>query len=118
METKAGLFEPLLERAEHYSKTTLELVKLKALDKTADVLSAIASRILGGVVLAGFVVILSIAAALWLGEVTGKNYFGFLIVAAFYGLVGITLLASRSAIKARIYNSIIARNLTDGACKN
>ena len=57
METKAGLFEPLLERAEHYSKTTLKLVKLKVLDKTADILASIASGLLIGIVLGAFLLI-------------------------------------------------------------
>ncbi len=118
METKAGLFEPLLERAERYSKTTLKLVKLKVLDKTADVLASVVLRLLIGIVLGAFLLILSIAAALWLGEILGKSYYGFLMVAAFYGLVGIVCLASRSAIKTHIYHTIVARSLTDDQYKN
>ena len=37
MEDNAKLIESLLERAVEYGKTSLELVKLKALDKTSDV---------------------------------------------------------------------------------
>ena len=37
MEDKVNLLEPLLEKVEAYSKTSFELIRLKALDKTADV---------------------------------------------------------------------------------
>ena len=40
MEDNAKLFESLLERATEYGKTSYELVKLKALDKTSDVVSS------------------------------------------------------------------------------
>ena len=37
METNLSLIEPLLERAEQYSKTSIELIKLRLVDKTAAV---------------------------------------------------------------------------------
>ena len=37
--------ETLLQRAEDYSKTTIELFKLNAVDKSADVVSSLVSRI-------------------------------------------------------------------------
>ena len=42
MEDKANLLESLLERGEEYGKTSLELLKLKVLDKSSGVLSTIA----------------------------------------------------------------------------
>ncbi len=41
MEDNTRLLESLLERASEYVKTSLELVKLKALDKTTDVVSSL-----------------------------------------------------------------------------
>ena len=40
MEDKTNIFESLLERASDYGKTSYELVKLKAVDKTSDVVSS------------------------------------------------------------------------------
>ena len=111
MEAKANLIEPLLERAEQYSKTSFELLKLKSLDKTADVTSTLISRLLLIIVLSLFALTLNIAIALWLGDILGKNYYGFLVVASFYGLVGIILFFIHPLIKARINNSIIAQML-------
>jgi hypothetical protein len=40
MEENKKLIESLLEKATEYGKTSFELVKLKALDKTSDVVSS------------------------------------------------------------------------------
>jgi len=111
MEAKISFIEPLLQRAEEYGKTSLELLKLKSLDKTADVVSTLISRLLLVLVLSFFALILTIAIALWLGELLGKNYYGFLIMALFYGLIGIILFFNHQFIKSRVNNSIIAQLL-------
>ena len=107
METKTSIFDPLIEKAESYSKTSFELIKLKALDKTADVSSTLISRSLFALVVSFFAFTLNIAIALWLGDLLGKAYYGFLIVASCYALVGIILLIIHPFIKARVNNAII-----------
>jgi len=111
MEATASLIEPLLERAKQYSKTSFELLKLKSLYKTADVMSSLMSRLLLAIVLSLFALTLNIAIALWLGDLLGKNYYGFLVVASFYGFIGIILFFVHPLIKARVNNSIIAQML-------
>jgi len=111
METTSSLIEPLLERAEQFGKTNFELLKLKSLDKTADIASGLISHLLLSIVLFLFTVTLNIAAALWLGSLLGKNYYGFLVVASFYGLIAIILLFIHPVIKARVNNAIIAQIL-------
>jgi hypothetical protein len=107
METKTSLFDPLIEKAEIYSKTSFELIRLKALDKTADVSSTLISRSLLVLIISFFAFSLNIAIALWLGDMLGKAYYGFLIVASCYALAGITLLVIHPFIKARVNNAII-----------
>jgi hypothetical protein len=107
MEAKTSLIEPLIERAEQYAKTSFELLKLKSLEKTADVTSMLISRLVLAIVFSLFALTLNIAIALWLGDLLTKNYYGFLLVASFYGLIGIILLFIHPKIKARIKNSII-----------
>lgn len=43
MEDEASPIESLFERAETYSKTSINLLKLKAIDKTADIISNLIS---------------------------------------------------------------------------
>jgi hypothetical protein len=107
MESKTSFIEPLFERAETHAKTSLELLKLKALDKTADVTSTLISRSLFVIVISFFAFTLNIAIALWLGDLLGKAYYGFLIVAGCYALAGIILLIIHPFIKARANNAII-----------
>ena len=111
MKDRESLIEALLERTEQYSKSSFELLKLKSLDKTADVTSTLVSRFFLAMAISIFVLILNIGIALWLGEILGKNYYGFLLVAIFYGLVGLSLLLLHPKLKARISNSIISQVL-------
>ena len=109
MEAKTNLIEPLIASAEQYSRTSFELWKLKTLDKTADITSTLISRLLLAMTVSVFVLTLNIALALWLGDLLGKSYFGFLIVAFVYGITGIVLFCMHRSIKARINNSIITQ---------
>jgi hypothetical protein len=111
METKTSLLEPLLERAEQYSRTSLEMLKLKTVDKTADISSRLISRLSLAVVLLLCLLTLNIAGGLWLGSLLGKSYYGFLAVATFYGLAAIILLFIHPYIKDRVSNHIIKQML-------
>jgi hypothetical protein len=90
MEDK-NLFESLLERASEYGKTSYELVKLKAVDKTSDLVSSFLPRTLVFILIASFLLFLNLGLALWLGEVLGKVYYGFFVVAGFYVIAGIVI---------------------------
>jgi hypothetical protein len=84
METTANLIESLFEKAETYGKTTYELSKLKLLETTTMVVSSLVAKLSVIIMISMFVFVLSMAIALWLGELLGKFYYGFFIVAAFY----------------------------------
>jgi hypothetical protein len=111
MEPTISLIEPLLERAEMYAKTSIELLKLKSIHKTADITSTLISRLLLTIVLSLFALTLNIGVALWIGDLLEKAYFGFLVVAAFYALIGIILFFIHPIIKSRLNNSIIIQIL-------
>lgn len=91
METPASTIEILYERVEAYTKTTIELSKLKALNTTTHVTTTLISRLSVIIMLSLFALVMNIGIALWLGELLGKNYYGFFIVAAFYLVAGIVL---------------------------
>lgn len=109
MESRTSLIEPLLERIQEYSKTSLELFKLQALDKTAQVSSLLVSRSLLIVFLVLFSLTLNIGIALWLGDILGRNYFGFFLVASFYGLIAGVLVVLHPWIRERVSHSIITQ---------
>ena len=91
METPVTVVESIFEKVEAYVKTTIELTKLRAVSTTARVATSFISRLSTIVIFSIFVLVLSIGIALFLGEMLGKLYYGFFIVAAFYLLLGIVL---------------------------
>jgi hypothetical protein len=107
MEATQSIFEPLLARVEAYGKSSFDLIKLKSIDKTSNVLSTVISRLLLVIVGTVFFIILNIGIALWIGDVLDKSYYGFFIVAGFYGIVSIILYLAHASIKAGVGNSIV-----------
>jgi hypothetical protein len=91
METTANSIESLYERAEAYGKTTYELSKLKLLETSNTVITSLVARLSVILMISMFTFVMTIAIALWLGEILGKAYYGFFIVAGFYLVVGIVL---------------------------
>ncbi len=112
MEENPSIFETLLARAEEYSKTSLELIKLKAIDKVSDGASSAASKIAGLFFFLMFFILASVALSLWLGEVLGKTWYGFLIVAGFYGILfALLFFVKHNWLKKIVGNSIIKQLL-------
>lgn len=91
MEDNAKLIEKLLERAVEYGQTSFELLKLKALQKTSDVASSFALHSFFFALIASFMLFFNLGLAFWLGEVLGKIYYGFIVIAGFYGFILIVL---------------------------
>jgi len=116
METNATTNENLnmYEKAENYTKTSLELIKLKTVSATADVLSSLTSKIAVGAVVAFFTLFLNIGISLWIGKELGEYFYGFFIVALFYLIVAIVLLKTQhKLIKTPIGNMIVSSILKE-----
>lgn len=112
MEDKTTFLDPLLQKAEDYGKTTFELLKLKALDRTADTLSTLASRVFALLSILVFILLANIGLALWLGFLLGKAYFGFFCVAGFYALLGFVFyFLLHKWLKRNIGNTIVSKVL-------
>lgn len=91
MEGPVGSIEALFERIEVYGKTTLDLSKLKILEATIRVITALTARLSVILFMALFGLVFNLGIALWLGDILGKIYYGFFIVSGFYFLIGIIL---------------------------
>ena len=119
MKSIATPIELLFDRVEDYSKTTLELFKLKAIDKSADVVSSLVSRLTILLVVALFIIIINIGVALWLGEILGKSYYGFFVIGGLYALIAILLHAFRHPwLKTPVSDTIIMQMLKKEEEKN
>jgi len=112
MDEQSGLIESLIEKGEQYGKTTLELLKLKTLDKSADVVSNLVSWLIVFIFAVLFFLILNIGVALWLGELLGKSYYGFFVVSGFYAILALIFgIFRKQIVKNPVNNSIITQVL-------
>lgn len=108
MENNSKMIESLFERAADYGKTSYELVKLKLIDKTSDTVSSILPHSIVVILIASFLVFFNLGLAFWLGEILGRIFYGFFIVAGFYGFTGIIMhFFFHKWLKKRISNYII-----------
>jgi hypothetical protein len=91
MEDNTKLIESLLDRTAEFGKASFELVKLKALDKTSDVVSSLIPHSIVLILIVVFMLFLNLGLAFWLGEIMGRTFYGFFVIAAFYGIISIVL---------------------------
>jgi hypothetical protein len=91
MEDNVKLIEALLEKAVDYGKTTYELEKLKALDKSSDVASSLIPHTAVFVLIASFLLFINFGLAIWLGEILGRIFYGFFVVGAFYAVISVVI---------------------------
>ncbi len=95
MEDQITHIQVLLSKSETFARTGVELIKLKAISKSADLLSTIAVKVvIGTVLLLGFL-FMSAGLALWIGSATGEYWLGFLSVGGLYLLCGFVLFVFR-----------------------
>ncbi|HBZ68011.1 MAG TPA: hypothetical protein DEO70_14345 [Bacteroidales bacterium] len=87
MENNIKLIESILDRLVDYGNTSIELIKLRAIDKTTEIFSSVANNSLIYGLIISCMLFLNLGLALWLGELLGRLYYGFFIVAGIYILI-------------------------------
>lgn len=107
METTNGIIEPLFEKVEQYSKTSIELWKLKAINKFADVSSILIAKIIWFFAFTFLLLFLSLAAAFYFGYLLNNLFYGFMIVTLFYMVVATVLVFTQNFISKRIKHQVI-----------
>lgn len=109
---KKEMLDDLFEKVEGYVQTNIQLIKLKATDKVADVIGQIVTQIVTIVLFFFFLLMVNLGIAFWLGRILGQPYYGFFIVAGVYAIfVAIMIIYRKTLIKAPINNSIINKIL-------
>lgn len=112
MDDNATPAATLLRRVEDYSKTTVELIKLTAIDNSVDVVSSFVSRLAIYTTVALSLLILSIGLALWIGKLLGDSFYGFFVIGGLYSILTVALYLFRNElIKYPVSNSIIKQLL-------
>ena len=114
MENKITPVEVLLDRAEAYARTSIDLFKLKATDKISALLSNLVVGLIMLIVVTLIFVSLNIGIALLIGDLLGKAWLGFIILSGIYTCIGFVIYFIRNRwIKRPIRDSIINQLLDD-----
>jgi hypothetical protein len=111
MQDQLNSVESLWEKVQDYLETRIELVRMKTAGKAAEMGAALASRMIIGVAILLMIVVLNTGIAIWLGEIMGKMYYGFFIVAGFYLLIIMLLIVFRSDIIKKPVKNIMIKKI-------
>ncbi len=105
---KESMIESLVERVRNYVETRIDLLRLKAIEKSSSLVSVLFSVIILAILGLMTIVLLNIGLAFLIGECLGKIYYGFFIMAGFYILVGLILYSFRNKwLKNPIINMMV-----------
>jgi hypothetical protein len=113
MENDPTVVEEIFYKLKDYGETSLDLLKLKAINKV----SGLTSNLIVSIVLISllFLVLMciSIGFALLIGVWLGNAYWGFFIIAAFYIIIGLALFAGRKKTLKEPISNMIIKELID-----
>jgi hypothetical protein len=108
MENKPTSVEELFYKLKDYGETTLDLYKLKAINKVSGFLSNLIVGLLLIVLLFLVLICISIGLGLLIGSWLGNVYWGFFIMAGIYIIIGLVLFSGRKRIlKEPVANHLI-----------
>jgi hypothetical protein len=106
--------DSLVDEVEQFVKTKTELYTLKVTAKVADIISSLLSRLVILMLVLIVLFMLSMALALWIGDLVGQPYAGYLIVAGSGAVLTLLLYFFRyRLLRKPVMNSIIEQALKD-----
>jgi hypothetical protein len=112
MNNNATQVEALFEKAENYSKTTIELYKLNAVNKSAEIISSLAAQLVFCFFVALFILIITIGLSLWIGELLGKDYYGYFVMSGIDAFMALLVYRFKDKlIKHATYNFMVIKML-------
>jgi hypothetical protein len=108
VENQPSNVEELFYKLKDYGDTRLDLFKLKSINKISGFITSIITSAILLVLLALVLLCITIGAALLIGALLGKTYYGFFIIAGVYIIVGLVLYSSRDKmLKTPVSNRLI-----------
>jgi len=108
MKQTERLIDELVAKAESYGYSTIELAKLKSVKTAAKATGVAGTQLVLGTGVVLFLLMASIGASFWLGEMLESTYLGFFAVAGIYLILLLILYVLRKwLVKRPIENSVI-----------
>lgn len=112
MASSESSIKALFEKSQDYLETKIEIVKLKTISKSTDVLSSIVVIMSVIILSVLFFLFISIGLALWIGWLLGYVCAGFFIMGAVYGIAVLLLYRFRERwVKTPVANLLISKLL-------
>lgn len=109
----------LFDKMENYTRTSINLFKLNSIERSADVVSSLLSRITIVTIASLFILFANVGLAFWIGKMLGEYYLGFFIVSGFYIILMIlTFIFRNKAIKKPISDMIIKKMIHEDEIDN
>ena len=105
--------EELVNHTSDLGETAFKLARINAYRKTADLSAQFLFRTIISVVAACIILFSSIAAALWLGDLTHSRVTGFLLVGAFYFLLLLLVLVLKNKLLMPFLRNRVVKKLYD-----
>ncbi|MBL0050029.1 MAG: phage holin family protein [Bacteroidetes bacterium] len=113
------LWEKWLPRIKEYTNNRIELLKLSMVEAVAKATASAVSNLMLFTVFSAFFVFASFALALYLGVILGAYYLGFAVMAAFYLLLFLLIMAIRkNQIEKPILNQTIKKLMEEHIDEN
>jgi hypothetical protein len=99
----------ILDQAEQYIKTSMELYTLTLTGKIAKAVSTLVTQLVIGILSMIVLFLLVMCLAFWIGDLLGHDYLGFLIMGGVLGLMTFILFVKRhNLIRKPVMNNIIS----------
>ncbi len=89
MDSHHSIVETIFKKIEVLTINQTEIIKLKMYSKSIDLATFFIMKTITIAVIGLFLLFLNIGISLWLGDLLGKSYYGFLVVALFYAFIAI-----------------------------
>ena len=107
-DTNSSTVKDLAEQARDYIDTSVQLAKLKAVNKVSSVASSLVSIIVMPLLILVAIILLSVGFSFWLGKILGAYHYGFFITGAFFIVLIILIYKFRDKwLKMPVANSLI-----------
>jgi uncharacterized membrane protein YqjE len=104
------MFKNLINTLINFIETKVEIYKIQFKEEAAKALTIIILIILFGMVGLLFILFLSFFVVEIINNLLGGNYYGYLIIAVFYVILGVIAYLARGKIREEITNAIFSED--------
>jgi hypothetical protein len=113
MENNPTSVEELFSKLKDYVETSIDLFKLKAINKVSGLLSTLIVSVILIMLLFLLIICITIGLALLIGMWLGHAFWGFFIMAAVYIIIGLVIYKSKNKILKEPISNTLIKELVD-----